>query len=64
MPSNPTPNLSQADLRKLDKLLSAYAKHIKGEQPLAAEIIDRVAVWVRDDIEIEKERAPIFGGRI
>lgn len=60
MPSNPTPNLSQSDLRKLDRLLDAYAKHIRAEQPLAAQIIATVSAWVRDDIETDVPRPHIF----
>jgi hypothetical protein len=51
MPSNPVPNLSQAKLKQLAHLLSEYAKHIEGEQPLAAQIIRIVYKWVDDDID-------------
>ena len=51
VPSNPIPNLSQQQLKILAKLLSAYAKHIEAEQPLAAQIIRMIYKWVDDDIE-------------
>jgi hypothetical protein len=51
MPSTPVPNLTQAKLKQLAKLLSEYAKHIEGEQPLAAQIIRLVFKWVDEDIE-------------
>ena len=50
MPSNPTPNLSQSDLKKLLNLLLVYAKHIATEQPLAAQVINMVCDWIKDDI--------------
>ncbi len=49
MPSNPVPNLSQANLTVLARLLRTYAAHIEGEQPLAAQIIHLVLRWVMDD---------------
>jgi hypothetical protein len=36
MPSNLIPNLTQAQLKQLLKLLEDYSKHIGAEQPLAA----------------------------
>ena len=51
MPSNPVPNLSNAELCKLAKLLAKYCKHIAQEQPLAAHIIHVVMTWVKDDLE-------------
>lgn len=51
MPSNLVPNLSQPKLKQLLKLLSEYAKHIEGEQPLAAQVIRLVWRWVDGDIE-------------
>lgn len=51
MPSNTVPNLTQEQLKRLEKLLAKYAEHIAGEQALAAEIIWRVVKWVHDDIE-------------
>lgn len=53
MPSNPNPNLSQAELMTLAKLLRRYEHYIRGEQPLGAEVIGSVARWVTDDIEDE-----------
>ena len=51
MPSNPTPNLPQSKLRLLAKYLDEYARHIHGEQPLAAQVIATVSTWVKDDID-------------
>ena len=51
MPSNPVPNLSQTDLKKLAKLLEQYELHIYGAQPLAAQIVATVSEWVRADID-------------
>lgn len=51
MPSNLEPNLSQIQLMSLLRLLKAYSKHIAGEQPLAAQVIDLVLRWVNEDIE-------------
>lgn len=58
MPSNPTPNLSQVQLQALEKYLAGYARHIHAEQPLAAQVIETVRAWVRDDIEPARLRAP------
>ena len=50
MPSNLVPNLSDAKLKTLYKLLSEYRKHIAAEQPLAAQIISVVLKWIDEDI--------------
>lgn len=49
--ANIVPNLTQVKLKQLQKLLSEYAAHIRGEQPLAAEVILMVCKWVSDDID-------------
>jgi len=51
MPSNLTPNLEQPKLKQLHKLLEHYMEHIKGEQPLAAEVIRLILQWISDDIQ-------------
>jgi hypothetical protein len=45
------PNLKQAQLKMLHKLLFAYGKHIHGEQALAAAIIYEVCSWIKNDID-------------
>lgn len=51
MPSNPAPRLTQDELKKLVKLLTKFETFIRGEQPLAAEIVARVLYWAKDELE-------------
>ena len=51
MPSSPVPLPSQTELKLLHRYLHKYHQHVRGEQPLAAEIIQSILGWVRDDIE-------------
>lgn len=44
-----TEDLSPANLRRLYKLLVAYATEIRREQPLAARVISLVATWVEGE---------------
>lgn len=46
---NKTEDLSPANLRRLYKLLVAYAREVRREQPLASQTIALVATWVEGE---------------
>jgi hypothetical protein len=46
-----TPQMSQKKIRQLYKLLADYAKQLKREQPLAAQVVNMIAGWVLLDFE-------------
>lgn len=46
---NKTEDLSPANLRRLYKLLIAYAREVRREQPLASQAISLVATWVEGE---------------